>query len=99
MEWFSYLEQQTDLLITNLGISTEWAVYCRVLLFTVFLVILSSFAFFVTKRIVIHYLYKIFRKTSFTWDDLLIEKKVFDNLAHIVPALFVNIDPRYFQGF
>src|SRR5690606_15902354 len=47
-----------------------------------------------------HYLYKIFRKTSFTWDYLLIEKKVFDNVAHIVPAIFVRIlAPIIFRDF
>jgi miniconductance mechanosensitive channel len=100
MNWINYLEDQTELLITNLGISAEWAVYFRLLLFIIFLVTISSLAFFITKRVFIHYLYKIFKKTSFTWDDLFADTRAFDNLAHIVPAVFVLImAPAIFSDF
>lgn len=100
MDWINYLEEQTELVMTNLGISAEWAIYCRLLLFIVFLVILSSLAFFITKKVFIHYLYKVFRKTSFTWDDLFADMRAFDNLAHIVPAFFVRImAPVIFSDF
>lgn len=100
MDWINYLEEQTELVMTNLGISAEWAIYCRLLLFIVFLVILSSLAFFITKKVFIHYLYKVFRKTSFTWDDLFADMRAFDNLAHIVPAVFVRImAPVIFSDF
>lgn len=100
MNWINYIEDQTELLITSLGISAEWAVYCRLLLFIIFLVTISSLAFFITKRVFIHYLYKIFRKTSFTWDDLFADTRAFDNLAHIVPAVFVLImAPVIFSDF
>lgn len=100
MNWINYLEEQTELLITNFGISTEWAVYFRLLLFIIFLIILSSIAFLITKRIFIHYLYKVFIKTSFTWDDLFAQTRAFDNLAHIVPAVFVLLmAPAIFADF
>lgn len=100
MDWINYLEEQTELVMTNLGISAEWAIYCRLLLFIVFLVILSSLAFFITKKVFIHYLYKVFRKTSFTWDDLFADMRAFDNLTHIVPAVFVRImAPVIFSDF
>lgn len=100
MKWFNSLERQTDFLITSLGISEEWAVYFRLLIFILVLIALSSFAFILTKRVVIHYLYKFFKKTTFTWNDLLIKKKVFNNVAHIVPAIFVKIlAPIIFRDF
>lgn len=100
MKWINSLERQTDFLITSLGISEEWAVYFRLLIFILVLIALSSFAFMLTKRVVIHYLYKFFKKTTFTWDDLLIKKKVFNNVAHIVPAIFVKIlAPIIFRDF
>lgn len=100
MNLMNYLEKQTELLITNLGVSAEWVVYCRVFLFIIFLIILSSLVFLFTKRVVIHYLYKIFRKTSFRWDDLFADTKAFDNLAHIVPAVFVRaMAPVIFADF
>src|SRR5690606_35131300 len=69
INWINYIEDKTEQSITNLGIPEDWASYCRLLLFLLFLVIIASFAFFITKRIITQFLYKVFRKTSFTWDD------------------------------
>jgi miniconductance mechanosensitive channel len=100
MDWINYLEKHTELLITNLGILPEWAVYFRLLLFIICLFALSSIAFVITKRVLVPYLYKAFRKTSFTWDDLFADTRAFDNLAHIVPAVFVLLmAPAIFEDF
>lgn len=100
MNWINYLEKHTELLIINLGISPEWAVYFRLLLFIVILITVSSVAFILTKRIFIHYLYQVFRRTSFSWDDMFAETKAFDKLAHIVPAVLVLLmAPVVFADF
>jgi miniconductance mechanosensitive channel len=100
MDWIKYLEEHTELLITNLGIVPEWAAYFRLLLFIVCLFTLSSIAFVISKRILIPYLYKAFKKTSFSWDDLFADTRAFDNLAHIVPAIFVLLmAPAIFEDF
>lgn len=91
MNWVNSIVKQTNQLITNLGVSPEWLVLCRVLFYMILLVVLSLSAFYITKRIIIPYFYKIFQKTTFTWDDLLIEQKVFDNVAHLVPAILVRL--------
>jgi miniconductance mechanosensitive channel len=44
-----------------------------------------------TKHIVIHSLYRLFKRTAVTWDDGLADLKVFDNLAHILPAIVVEV--------
>lgn len=95
-----YLENNAEILLTHIGIPEGWAVYGRLLLFIIILIILSMIVFFITKRIIIHYLYKIFKKTTFKWDDLLSDTKAFDNLAHIVPAILVVImAPTIFADF
>lgn len=100
MNWINYLEKKAELLLLDLGISEDWVIYCRLFLFVVLLVILSSVAFLITKRIIIHNLYKVFRKTSFTWDDALADTRAFDNIAHIVPAISVRImAPTIFADF
>ena len=100
MNWINYLEKHTELLIINLGISPEWAVYFRLLLFIVILITVSSVAFILTKRIFIHYLYQVFRRTSFSWDDMFAETRAFDKLAHIVPAVLVLLmAPVVFADF
>lgn len=100
MDWINAIVRKTDSMITDLGVSEEWAVYCRLGIYLLALVLLSKALFVITQKVVIHYLYKVFRKTSFTWDDLFIEKRVFDNVAHIVPAIFVRIlAPIIFEDF
>lgn len=100
MNWMDYLENNAEILLTHIGIPEGWAVYGRLLLFIIILIILSMIVFFITKRIIIHYLYKIFKKTTFKWDDLLSDTKAFDNLAHIVPAILVVImAPTIFADF
>ncbi len=100
MEWINYLEQQTDYLITDLGISAEWAIYCRMLIFLVLLFVLSFLALFITKKFIIRNLYKLFRMTTYTWDDLIIANKVLENLAQLVPAIILRIlIPIIFRDF
>lgn len=91
MDWIDLLEKNTEIIISNLGFSEQWIIYYRLLFLTIFLIILSSLAFLITKRIFIHYLYKVFNKNSFAWDDLFFDTRAFDKLAHIVPAVIVRI--------
>ena len=54
----------------------------------------------VTKKWIIPLFYKLFKKTSFTWDDVLVEKNAFRKLAHITPALIIKIGaPILFRDF
>jgi len=100
MDWLNYLEESTDLFITNLGISETWAVYFRALLFLMVLGIICAIAYYITKSIIINNIYKVFKRTSIKWDDTLAETKALDNLAHIVPAIFVRImAPLIFSDF
>src|SRR5690606_24750459 len=51
-------------------------------------------------KIILRLLYKGFKKTSFKWDDQLAETNALDNLAHIVPAIFILImAPAVFADF
>lgn len=100
MDWINFLENKAESLLLNTGISEEWVIYYRLLLFVIILFLLSFVSFVITKKVVIHLLYKAFRKTSFTWDDVIVEKKAFDNLSHIVPAIIVRIiAPSVFADF
>lgn len=100
MDWLNYLEDKTDIFITSLGVSEEWAIYFRALLFLLVLAIICSIAYFITKRIIIHNIYKVFKRTSIKWDDTFVETRALDRLAHIVPAVFVRImAPLIFSDF
>jgi miniconductance mechanosensitive channel len=91
MDWINFLEEKTETMIINLGISADWAIYFRLLSFIIVLTFLSVVAYYITKKIIIRFLYKVFKKTSFAWDDLFVDTRAFDNLAHIAPAIIVLI--------
>lgn len=100
MDWINFLEEHTELLISNLGVSEHWVVYFRLLVLIILLIILSSLAFLITKRVFIYYLYKVLKKSSFTWDDLFADTRAFNKLAHIAPAVIVRLmAPAIFSDF
>jgi len=59
--------------------------------FLVFILILliAWLAHFITRKIVVRIVHRIARKTKTTWDDMLVRRKVFSGLAHLVPALIL----------
>lgn len=94
------LESWLESLWANAGVSDEWAVYLRLLSLILILTVAGTAAFYVTKTIILHYLERIIRRTAFQWDDLLVENKAFNNLAHIVPAILVRLlAPAIFSDF
>ncbi len=87
----NYLQDWIEHSLINAGFTASGVPYMRLFIMLMVLAILSAILFYVTRRIIIRSLYKVFKKTSFTWDDLFVEHKAFDNLAHVVPALVVKV--------
>ncbi|MCC6817666.1 MAG: mechanosensitive ion channel [Bacteroidia bacterium] len=95
-----FLESWVDKLLLNTGLSETWAINLRLLIFILILCLLSITLFLITKKIIIHYIYKLFKKSTLKWDDILAEKQVFNNVAHLVPAILVLImAPTIFADF
>jgi len=84
------LQNWIEQLLLNSGLAPAGVPYVRLLIMMAFLVFIAWVIHIITKRLVIGSLYKVFKKTAFTWDDLFVDHRVFDNIAHIVPALFLK---------
>lgn len=96
----SYLENLVDTLLVNMGVPDTLAIYLRLFLFLLILFLFSWLAFQLTKKVFIRNIYRLFKKTSIKWDDLLVENKVFNNVAHVIPAVIVRImAPVIFANF
>lgn len=52
-------------------------------------IIFAYILFFITKRVVLKTISKIFEKTSTTLDDVLINKNVFSKLPYLIPLVFL----------
>jgi miniconductance mechanosensitive channel len=58
--------------------------------FSVLIILLIAFiADLVTKKIILSSIARIVKKTENTWDDIILERKVFDKLSHFAPALTI----------
>ncbi|MDD3077583.1 MAG: mechanosensitive ion channel [Paludibacter sp.] len=100
MKGIDSIENWTEKLLTNSGISGEWAMYLRLLIFIILLLLVSGIAFFITKQIIVRYIYKTVKKSPVKWDDVLADQKVFNNVSHVVPALIIRLlAPVIFTDF
>lgn len=52
------------------------------------------------RKLLLRFVGSVVRKTKAQWDDILLEKRVFNTLAHIAPALIVRwLAPVFFRDF
>ncbi len=95
-----YIENWIEHLLINSGVSEEAATYLRLTILLVCLCLLAWVTFWLTKKFIVNYVYRLIRKSPITWDDVLADHQVFNNVAHIVPAFFVRaLTPTIFQDF
>jgi miniconductance mechanosensitive channel len=67
---------------------------------TVLAIVLSIIANFVAKRLILKGLAHIIVRTETKWDDIFLERKVFDKLSHLAPAVVLYIMlPLALEGY
>ncbi|HOZ19383.1 MAG: mechanosensitive ion channel [Bacteroidales bacterium] len=94
------LDKWVEKIIINLGVSESAAPILRLLLLLLVLGLLSWAFFRITRLIIKGPLFRYVKRTQHKWDDLLMDNKVFSNLAHIVPVIIVRvIAPILFRDF
>ncbi len=83
------ISQYLELLI-NLGLSAEWANFIRATSIIIVILLICYISDIITKRITIHYISLFAKKSKTKWDDIILEKKVFNQLVHFIPALIIH---------
>ncbi len=76
-------------LLLDMKLSEEVATYLSNILLFLGAVLATVIVYYILKYIVIRIIKKIAKKTSSTWDDIFIEKKVFQRLTFLIPALIL----------
>lgn len=85
--------------LVDLGLSGGLLNIAQIALIILALVIICFISDFISRKIVLTLVERIIRKTKNTWDDVLVEKNVFGNVAHIVPAVVIGVlSPVLFKG-
>jgi miniconductance mechanosensitive channel len=82
-------------LLAGAGISENLVIFSEnatVILITAGLAILADF---IVKRTIITAIHRIAHKSKNSWDDVFVERKVFNRLAHLAPAIIVYYSLQY----
>jgi len=82
-------------LLSGTGLSERLVVLLEnvtIILITAGLAILADF---LVKRIIIATIHRIARKSKNNWDDIFVDRKVFNRLAHLAPAIIVYYSLQY----
>ncbi|MFW5645493.1 MAG: mechanosensitive ion channel family protein [Bacteroidota bacterium] len=87
--------EQLNGLLTSAGLGQDNADLIESVIILLIIFILAYLADRLSRRIIVNALKTYAKRTKSTWDDILFEKKVFNRLAHIAPALVINASIGY----
>lgn len=89
-----------DGLLRGAGIESDIIPGLRVGIMFLALVLIALIALVISKYFIVRMINSFFARTKTKWDDILVEYKTFDKVAHIVPALVVKVlAPVVFADF
>jgi miniconductance mechanosensitive channel len=87
---FNFLFDIKDLLI-SWGIQEKYVSYLNFFSGIAAVLILALLSDLITRRIILSVIARIVEKTTNTWDDIIFERKVFNRLSHLAPAIIIYI--------
>lgn len=81
----------TEAVLLNFGISAEIAKFVTRIVVFVIIIFLSIIGNYIAKKWILRSINKLIIRSKFQWDDVLLEAKVLDRLAHFAPALILYL--------
>jgi len=85
--------------LTSNGISESLSAYLSNGIALILVLLLSLTAFLIAKKIVLRILAHYIKYNRFKWDDIMLEKKVFSRITHIIPAIVIFSFASMFPGY
>lgn len=76
-------------LLSDAGLNQETTVLLSNLIMIIAIVILCMVANFITKKIVLRLITNVILKNRFKWDNIFLERRIFEKLSHVVPAMII----------
>jgi len=74
---------------TGYGVDAMTASYLATGLLVIFIALISVSTNYITKKVVLRALSLLIHNNSFKWDTVMLDKRVFHRLFHIVPAIII----------
>lgn len=75
--------------LINEGISEYWAVLLQSVIAAVVVILIAWLSDYIAKKILIAFITRVVRRTKTHWDDILLERKVFNKISHFAPAIII----------
>ncbi|MDQ1771283.1 mechanosensitive ion channel [Labilibaculum sp. A4] len=75
--------------LINEGITEYWAIILQSIIAITIVIFIAWICDVIAKKILITIITKLVRKTKTNWDDILLERKVFNKIAHFAPAAII----------
>lgn len=75
--------------LTSTGLDADVSKWLSIIIVVLGIAILSFLADFIARKIILTILNRIAKKTKTLWDDILFERKVFNRLSHLAPAIVI----------
>jgi miniconductance mechanosensitive channel len=87
MEKYTQIYQQW---LSSFNLSTNSVIIIQTVSILTVILLISLIADKIAKKIIVKSISNIVKKTKNNWDDIFLEKKVFDRLAHFAPAIVIH---------
>ncbi|WP_421920475.1 mechanosensitive ion channel family protein [Marinifilum sp.] len=81
--------------LINEGISDYWAIILQSAIAIIIVLIIAWISDIITKKILMSFITRVVRRTKTQWDDILLERKVFNKISHFAPALIIHSSASY----
>jgi miniconductance mechanosensitive channel len=82
-------------LLSGTGLSDSLLIFIENATIILVTIILAILADYVVKKIIVSSIARIVRRSKNDWDDVFVEQKVFNRLAHLAPAIIVFYSLQY----
>lgn len=81
--------------LADLGLSANWVEYITLGIDIVLVLLLSLVVDFIARKVILRIVTRYVKRSKNQYDDILLEKRVFRSLAHIMPALVIYYSLPY----
>jgi miniconductance mechanosensitive channel len=83
---FEYIDEKLHSIYQTIGISAGYEQILVSLTHMLITILISYIAYRIAKKVILRVLIVAAKKTKSNWDDILIERRVFDRIAYLAPA-------------
>ncbi|UVI30602.1 mechanosensitive ion channel family protein [Paenibacillus spongiae] len=90
-----FIKEQLD----GYGMNVETIGYLSEIIMVVLIAVVCILANFITQKIVLKTIIHFIHKNRYTWDSIVVEKKVFHKLSHLVPAIIIYSSASIFSAY